>query len=767
MSKRVLGLIAVILAGGGAGVYWFIHRGTNGGATQEGFIGSASCRSCHEKFYELWAPSHHGTAMQPYTAEFARAELTPQQQDIKIGSVRYRAEIQGKQGSVVAAGPDGETRYPIEWVMGGKDVYYFLTPLERGRLQVLPIAYDVREKRWYDTAASGVRHFPDLEDEPLHWTERPYTFNTSCYSCHVSQLTTNYDLKSDSYHTMWAEPGINCETCHGPAAEHVRFCSDVSEEACREDPRIIVVGKFTPPKMNSLCAPCHAKMVILSTKFQPGDRYFDHFDLITLEDRDFYPDGRDLGENYTYTLWRMSPCAKSGQLDCNHCHTSSGRNRFPGEQANRSCLPCHQERVNNPTPHTHHRADSAGSKCIACHMPMTSFARMVRTDHSMHPPTPAASAEFSSPDACVLCHTDRDARWADRVVRKWHPDDYQAPYLYRARLLDEARKRDWHRLDEILAYITNADRDEIYANSFIRLLRYCEDDRKWPALIQALKDPSPLIRASAADSLLGHMSPDAVAALVEATRDDYRVVRVRAAAALARVPPQVFEAKDRAAIEKATAEFIASMKARPDDAASQTNLANYYLSRGQMETALSTFDVALKLNPQSIPTLVNAALAYNLAGRNDKAEALLRRAVKVDPKNAAAHFNLGLLLGEEGRKEEAKQALRAALAAEPNLAAAAYNLCVLESETDLDEAIGWCREAVKNRPEEAKYGYTLGFYLAKKGDQEAAIRALKEVVRQHPNYSDAYMLLGRIYQSRGNEEAAAAMYRRAREGPES
>ena len=78
--------------------------------------------------------------------------------------------------------------------MGGKNVYYFLTPMERGRLQVLPVAYDVQKKAWYDTAASGVRHFPDRRDEALHWTDRMFTFNTTCFNCHVSQLRTNYDL---------------------------------------------------------------------------------------------------------------------------------------------------------------------------------------------------------------------------------------------------------------------------------------------------------------------------------------------------------------------------------------------------------------------------------------------------------------------------------------------------------------------------------------------------------------------------------------------
>ena len=54
----------------------------------------------------------------------------------------------------------------------------------------------------------------------MGWQEYPYTFNTSCYGCHVSQLATNYDLKTDSYATTWKEPGINCETCHGPSEAH-------------------------------------------------------------------------------------------------------------------------------------------------------------------------------------------------------------------------------------------------------------------------------------------------------------------------------------------------------------------------------------------------------------------------------------------------------------------------------------------------------------------------------------------------------------------
>src|SRR5271167_923797 len=143
--------------------------------------------------------------MQPFTPEFAKTHLTPATEEIQIGEHRYRAAISGGSGWVYERGPGGEKKYRIEQVMGGKNVFYFLTSLERGRLQVLPLAYDVKSKTWFDTAASGMRHFTNVPEQQVDWRDPGYTFNTSCYNCHVSQLATNYDLATDTYHTVWAE----------------------------------------------------------------------------------------------------------------------------------------------------------------------------------------------------------------------------------------------------------------------------------------------------------------------------------------------------------------------------------------------------------------------------------------------------------------------------------------------------------------------------------------------------------------------------------
>ncbi|MCL5735275.1 MAG: hypothetical protein M1274_06740 [Actinobacteria bacterium] len=491
MKQYLCRIIIVVLAGAAAVSPAAEKESQPPGAGPQGALaGSASCRQCHESFYHLWASSHHGLAMQPYTFAFAQANLMTPDGPLKIGKNEYLACLGKEEGWILERGPEGEKQLRIAHVMGGKNVYYFLTPLDRGRLQTLPVAYDVRTRKWFDTAASGVRHFPGARtDTPVPWTDPMFTFNTSCHGCHVSQLATNYDpgpqpqnsaagrgpptrnsalgtpspTQTDTYRTTWAEPGINCEACHGPAQEHLRVCqgarsvpvgagprarpssegnrgvgfpnADGSRMGSRlplretsQDLKIVRLKPFTAEQINALCGSCHAKLSPLSASFRPGDRFFDRFDLTTLEHPDFYPDGRDLGENYTMTSWRMSPCARRGKgsqtrslafgvpkLDCRHCHTSSGRYRFaerqpgaavpPGDPGpNAACLPCHQDKVDHAPAHTHHPADSAGSRCIGCHMPKTEFARMTRSDHSMRPPTPAATLRFKSPNACNLCH---------------------------------------------------------------------------------------------------------------------------------------------------------------------------------------------------------------------------------------------------------------------------------------------------------------------------------------------------------------------------
>jgi tetratricopeptide (TPR) repeat protein len=744
--------------------------------------GSTSCRECHEEFYRLWAPSHHGLAMQPFTPKLARTQLSAAGQEVRVGQASYRAQWSDEGGWVVERGPDGEKKYPMLHVLGGKNVFYFLTPLDRGRLQVLPIAYQVHERKWFDMPASAVRHVGNTKprpvvaesfrdhrsrlsgpgepsDAPLDWHNSALTFNTSCYDCHVSQLSRNYDPATKSYATVWAEPGINCETCHGPAAEHVRACRAAPPGQRPGDLKILSLKDFSASRLNDSCGPCHAKMSPISSGFQPGDRYFDHFDLVVLDHADFYPDGRDLGENYTFTSWRMSRCAQSGRLSCLGCHTSSGRYLFD-QEPNKACTPCHEGKVRNLAAHSFHKADGPAGHCVACHMPATGFAAMRRTDHSMRPPAPAATLAFQSPNACNLCHADKEAAWADGFVRKWHKEDYQAPLLRWAGLVAAARRQDWTRLPEMAAEITRRDRDEVVAASLARLLGNCGDPRRAEPLLAAAEDAAPLVRAAAIEALGSLHAPEAAARLTAACSDDYRLVRVRAAAALPGFPAGMLDAAQRPKIVAAVQEYLASLAARPDQWTSHYGLGNYYLACGKAAEAAAAFEAAVELEPEAVPAYVNAAMAYAQLDRKEAAEKALRLALHWQPDSPPAHLNLGMLLAEEERWPEAEAAFRAALKHEPHLAAAAYNLSLLLARDRLAEALGWARTAYQDDPW-AKYGYSLALLLRRAGRQAEALSTLRDTVRREPGMPEAHLLLGELWVERGAAAEALRVYRDA------
>jgi len=459
------------------------------------YVGSGSCIECHQKFYDLWSPSHHGKAMQPINAEFIKNEKLLDSEDFSLEGKVYNVII--GDSTITMIEKDGEKikNFDVVWSLGGKNVFYFLTPLEKGKLQTIPLAYNLNDKAWYNNPMSALRHFTEGPvDEALPWMDRMYNFNTSCYSCHVSQLQTNFDLANDSYNSTWNEPGINCETCHGPSGNHVRIFKNAKEGEVQKELGLISTKVFTPEQHNWSCAPCHAKMRPITPSYMPGDRFFDNYDLTVLDNRDFYPDGRDLGENYTYTSWMMNECKINSEFHCVMCHTSSGRDRFK-DNPNDACKSCHAERVADVVAHSGHKAGSEGAVCIKCHMPLTVFGAMNRSDHSFRPPMPEGTIRFQSPNACNMCHTDKSPEWANKIVKQRKNGNYQEETMKWAELLKSARLNEWENLDEILALIEKEDLNEVVVASFVRVLVSCNNEKKWPTLINALKSESVLVRS--------------------------------------------------------------------------------------------------------------------------------------------------------------------------------------------------------------------------------------------------------------------------------
>ncbi|MFV0591413.1 MAG: ammonia-forming cytochrome c nitrite reductase subunit c552 [Draconibacterium sp.] len=729
------------------------------------FLGSQSCKECHERFYNLWSPSYHAQAMMPVNAAFIQKHQLPNSEPIEVEGNMFQVEFKDstmvmyekKDNNLVAS-------YDVIWAMGGHNVYCFLTPFEKGRLQNIPLAYDANAKKWFNYPEAGIRHFgtdyPD--DEALPWKDDQFAFNTGCYSCHISQLSTNFDLETDTYHTTWKEPGINCETCHGPASEHVRIYKNLKKGEKAPKLGLISTSVFTQQQNNDACSTCHSKMRPITPSYLPGDKFFDNYNLTTLEDRDFYPDGRDLGENYTLTGWMLNPCVENSELHCVTCHTSSGRDRNK-DNPNQACLKCHGKRNDDLAEHTGHPA-SAGLTCLSCHMPKREFVgHFLRSDHSFRPPMPEATIKFGSPNACNQCHKDKSPEWANKIVKARPNGNYQEETLRWAQLIKEARDDEWKNTDKMFALIRNSKTDDVVANSMVRLLNNYNDTSKVAVLIDALNNKSELVRSSAAIGLSGMVTDAAKTALLKACQDDIRLVRIQAANAILTFPEDAFTAEQKTIIASAEKEYVTSLNSRLDNWSNHYNLGLYHQNKGETNAALNSYETAVRLYPESVLPLINSSVLYSYIGDPAKAEENLKKVLEYDPDNEPANLNLGLLMAEQGRMDEAEKALKAALDANPeNQPVAAKNLSVIVGQKgDLKSAIKYAEMALKARPGEPEYVFTLAYYQLQAGQKTAAINNLKKAISQNAGDLTNVQLLAQIYLQDGNRNGALKLYKDA------
>ena len=69
---------------------------------------------------------------------------------------------------------------------------------------------------------------------------------------------------------------------------------------------------------NDTCATCHARREELDENFQPGNSFFDHYNLaLPSQPGLWHPDGQQIDENYNFTSLQLSRMGHKG-IGCTH-----------------------------------------------------------------------------------------------------------------------------------------------------------------------------------------------------------------------------------------------------------------------------------------------------------------------------------------------------------------------------------------------------------------------------------------------------------------
>ncbi|HEX8115106.1 MAG TPA: cytochrome c3 family protein, partial [Kofleriaceae bacterium] len=404
-----------------------------------GFVGEAVCASCHPRQAAAWTGSHHQRAMQPASeatvlGDFAGARFP----HAGVSSTLFR-----RAGAYVVRtdGPDGALHdYDVRYTFGVAPLQQYLVGFPGGRLQSPEIAWDSRPaadggQRWFHLYP-GERIGPT---DPLHWTGVAENWNHMCADCHSTGVRKSWSAQTGAYSTRFAEVSVSCEACHGPGAQHVAWASDPPDRrrAIAHEGLSIALderaGVFWPrdpsthkparsrPRSTEreieMCARCHARRGLVHEDVVHGQPAGDDYRVALLDDDLYYPDGQIKGEVYEYGSFVQSRMFAAG-VTCSDCHDPHrGGLRAPG---NGLCLSCHEPAYATPK-HHFHRAGSAGSQCVDCHMPPTMYMVIDRRrDHSLRVPRPDRSGKLGVPNPCNGCHANRSAGWAARTVEAWY-----------------------------------------------------------------------------------------------------------------------------------------------------------------------------------------------------------------------------------------------------------------------------------------------------------------------------------------------------------
>ena len=428
--KKILAYIAVVflLIGGyfayvnGAKLYPFYvqltqeHVGTavdlQGEAQKEAhFVGAAKCQECHKENHAAWKHSRHPKMIQDpnkdpsvVVADFSRL---PTDANFALKDAVYTVGGKFKQRFMMRKDINGSEDY----VLGN---YQWNVQTDKWQ-KFKPWKY------WYKEA------YPHDNNE--------LPTSRACDGCHFTGFMSQ-EKRVDT--------GIACESCHGPASNHVADPKSPIYKASLSD----------PVRQNEVCLQCHMRNRDKRLEKQEmSEIYGDARDypfgyeagkplskykmvapfVMGHETKEFYANGaakknRTQGNEFVHSMK-----GKHG-ITCINCHNPHTLEPTAEKNTgNELCMKCHTfgsiigPHQDSLEKHTRHKADSKGSLCVECHMPKvgrhTGKSPLTVRSHLFGFTTPDETVNYNMPyetNACYACHKeDRDMPTLQDDLEKW------------------------------------------------------------------------------------------------------------------------------------------------------------------------------------------------------------------------------------------------------------------------------------------------------------------------------------------------------------
>ena len=410
-------------------------------ASRANYAGSLACRECHQSVYDSWKRTGMARMFQPYEPANVLGDFAsgPEFKTEDGATVLRLGSRQGQHYFEARDASGAWRRFEVDYTIGSKWQQAYATELPDGRIQVLPVQFNLLTQRWLNFWR--VIDPPGTERARLgafHRLGRATNYQVHCASCHTSQLQTSDSSRPTAFKPR--EHGVNCEMCHGPSGDHVAAARGAGEGSLASGWLPVRFGETSAEAYLDICGRCHMQ----SNLFDIGPRGEVNYTgsaeafyapykgrpIQEFSQKAFHRDGRFRETTFIGESFARSACFQQGGATCGHCHDPHPADPAENpkslkflEAPDRMCLQCHAGGAESGR-HTRHAAESEASRCVSCHMPKIMHALMfdAATHRIDDVPDAEATARFGqegSPNACLLCHTDRDASWLERNLLDW------------------------------------------------------------------------------------------------------------------------------------------------------------------------------------------------------------------------------------------------------------------------------------------------------------------------------------------------------------
>jgi tetratricopeptide (TPR) repeat protein len=736
---------------------------TAGNIISANFTGRESCKECHQKQYDLFQGSDHDMAMDTAIEETVLGDFNDKK--FVQGGIITRFFRKDGRFCVNTEGSDGKFEdFEIKYVFGIRPLQQYLVEFPGGRFQMLPYCWDTRSikeggQRWF--------YIYDNErippDDILFWTRITQNWNYMCSECHSTNVRKQFDPASETYHTVWDEIDVSCESCHGPCSNHIEWARNIesggSPEAFKNMGLVIrlkdtdnaswifddetgIAKRSVNRKNNTLvqmCARCHSRRSVITEDYRYGKHLLDTHWPSLLEEGLYFPDGQIQDEVYEYGSFLQSRMYKAG-VNCKDCHEPhSGKVYIHG---NALCYRCHLAEKYGSRSHHFHDISREGSNCFECHMPERTYMVInPRRDHSIRVPRPDLSDKLKTPNSCTKCHPEKTNTWATQYLKKWYGNVEKGKKHY-GETFWAGRLGYPEALPGLIRLAEDSTLAPMIRATAIQLFQNYDDPSILKSLPDFLNDPDPLIRFASVNTLNIADENTLAEFVIPRLSDSIYMIRALAARLLTTLPPEYFTRTTRKLQDKAIKEYIHTQMINADHPSAHMNLGVMYLNLGDYTNAEASYKKAIKIEPLMTTAYINLADLYRMLDREAEGEQVLRNALVLDPEMAAVHYSLGLLLVRTGKKQEAMKHLEKAALIEPENARFSYVYGVgLYSEGRQKEAISYLESALKKNPYDRDILFSLSTFNQEQGNIKSAIRYAENLVEYYPQDQDYRKLL--------------------------